>query len=216
MTKNYGKVGWKDNSNKTNNFATLENGSNLVRFISDIYKYFVHKEKYPGDSAKFGRPIKCAIDDCPLCKDGSEAKPKYIGGVLINGQVKFLDMGPGLYNEISGLTYNMKGFEDPQDYYVNIVKNPKGGATGFYKAYPAEKTPLTAKQMAQIETEFNEEELEKFIQPPKPEDILKQIERIKSWISKSNNQENSNDDRNVKESNVKVSEDDYDFTVKRS
>lgn len=218
MVKNYGKVGWKDNANnKADKFAKLENGPNIIRMISDVYKYFVHKNlKFKGDTAKYGRTVKCAIDNCPLCKDGDEAKAKYIGGVLINDEVKFLDMGPGLYNEISGLANNMRGFEEPKDYNINVIKNPKGGVTGFYKAYPADKTPLTAEQMAKIETEFDEDELEKFIQPPNPDDVSKSIEKILSWISKSNASESSHEESSAKETTSKVSDGDYDFVVKRS
>jgi len=217
MSKNYGKVGWNDNTNKkTNKFVTLENGANTVRMISDVYKYFIHKVKFKGDSAKWGRTIKCAVDNCPLCKENNEAKAKYIAGVLVGNEVKFLDMGPGLYNEISGLANNMPGYEEPKDYNINIVRNPKGGATGFYKAYPADKTTLTAEQIAAIETDFDEEELEKFIQPPEPEEVNKSIERIAAWISKSKEPESSDDGDNAPTKESTVSDGDYDFVVKRS
>lgn len=209
MGKQYGKVGWDDN-NKTNKFLSLNNGGNKVRLVSDVYKYLTHKVKFDGDKNKYGRTIKCALNDCPLCKEGELIKPKYIAAVLHDDDVKILDMGTLLYNKIKGIKNHMEGYDDPRDYNINVVREPDGGPQNFYQAYPAEKKPLTAEQMAIVESKFDETELENYCEPPSPEEVLMSIKKIKSYLDNSNS--TSDEEQTQK---VSTGDDDYEFVVKK-
>lgn len=210
MTKNYGKVGWNDGGS-SNRFATLTNGDNEVRMVSSAYKYFTHKVKFDGDTNKYGRNIKCAVNGCPLCKRGEDVKTKYIAAVLMGNEIKLLDMGTLLYNKIKGIKTHMKGYDDPKDYFINIVRDPKGGAQNFYQAYPGEKVPFTAEQMVVIENDFDESELEEFCQPLSPDSVGESVEKIKAWIKRNGGAEAEAEAAPKK--SRKVKDDDYEFTV---
>lgn len=215
MAKQYGKVGWDDESQKRGRFLKLIKGSNVVRFICDPYKYKVHTIKFEGDTNKFGRKIKCAINDCHLCADGTDTGYKYIVGALVDDKVKFIDMGPGLYSKIKGMKKHISGFENPLEYNINIVVDPDGGAQNYYQAYPMQKTELTANQMAIIEDEFDENELEEYASPPSPEGVIQNMESIKRWLNKDRDAKKGSREKTVKEE-TEVSDDDYNFHVKRN
>jgi hypothetical protein len=219
MSKSYGKVGWDDNSNRNNKFAKLINGSNKVRFVSDAYKYLEHRVKFDGDKLQFGRKIKCAVNDCPLCATANPIKTKYVAAVLMGGEIKILDMSPQLYNRIKAITKNMEGYNDPTEYFVNVIRDPNGGAQNFYQAFPAEKRPLTAEEMSVVEANFDENELEEFIQPPSPEEVKSTIERIHSFVARDterNAEMESSASKAQQVSDGVVNDGDYEFTVKRT
>ena len=80
MALQFGKTSWDakqyqgKSEEKEGRNLILKDGKNLVRIVTSAYCYFVHICTFEGDSQyKFGRKIKCAINDCPLCDD----KKKY-------------------------------------------------------------------------------------------------------------------------------------------
>jgi len=87
----YGKTDWKEKNYNSGNkinykekFLKLSNGKNIVRFLTDPYKYMVHKIKFTGDPNQYGRNIRCSLEDCPLCDgDYPRAKPKYIVPLVV-------------------------------------------------------------------------------------------------------------------------------------
>jgi hypothetical protein len=195
MTAKYGKTNWAQStgtSNKINyseRYLKLLNGKNIVRLVTEPFQFMVHKVKFDGDQNKFGRSIKCALDDCPLCAKDNPAKERYVVALITRktGELKYLEFGGLLYNKIKGITENMEGYADPTTYELNIVRNPSGGVANFYDAFPVGiPKPLTAEDMVLAES-VDEEELEKLVSPLTPDEILASMKRISGWIAKNNN-----------------------------
>lgn len=190
----YGKVAWDDNSqNKSKfnreKFLNLEEGMTTVRVLMDSpYKYLYHKVKFANDTANnFGRNVRCSIDNCPLCeKQEFPQKPKYVVPVVVKktGQFKYLEFGAGLYNGINTLRKNIPGCENVMEYDLNIIKNPKAGATGYYTAVPGVKSPLTADEVEKME-QIDYEWLDDYVKPISSEEVNNTIERISKWLDKN-------------------------------
>ncbi len=227
MVQEYGKTGWDDNNRKrSNKYLKLKDGKNFVRMVTDPYKFFTHKVKFDNDTGKnatYGRTIKCAINNCPLCKDGNPAKTRYIAGVVVNDgdgkyQSKYLEMGTQLFNKIKGISENMPGREDPTTYEVNIVRDPAGGPQAFYDAFPGDQKPLMPEQIAAAE-EIDLEDLQSLCKPPTPEEILSSIDRIANWIANSQGDTPAKTEVRIAtgttETNETVGDEDFSFKVNK-
>ena len=91
-TNKYGMTSWDDPApvsgnkpNRKDSWIKLKNGSNVIRCITDPYRYITHNFKEEGDSG-IGEKINCSKPlhgTCPICsKPGKENAPKmrwYLG-----------------------------------------------------------------------------------------------------------------------------------------
>ena len=218
MTTQYGKTDWNQSSGKVNNYLKLLNGKNLVRLLTAPYVFMIHKVKFDGDDNNYGRTIKCALTDCPLCAKDNPAKKRYIVALITRktGELKYLEFGELLYNKIKDITENMDGFGDPMSYELNIARNPSGGATNFYAAFPVGvPKPLSAEDIALAET-IDEAYLDKLVAPPSAEEVKESMKRITSWIAKKNNtaEAPAQEETETEENNSET--DDGDFTFKKN
>ena len=189
----YGQVGWDDNNSKFDKekFLKLEEGMTTVRMLMEKpYKYLYHKVKFPNDKNNYGRNVRCATDNCPLCAEKDQQQSKYIVAVCVKkagqpGQFKYLEFGPGLYNNINTLRKNIPGCADVMEYDLNIIKNSNGGPANFYTAVPGQKSALSADEIEMIDSKIDSEWLENYVKPISPTDVNKTIERISNWLDKS-------------------------------
>ena len=249
----YGKTEWVDNSRSNSNkidykekFIKLTDGKRkvmtLVRVVSSLYNYTTHKVFFPGDvgnSATYGRNIRCAGNDCPLCAEGSAAKEQYYMAVIVRktNELKYVDAKWALKTAILKIKDSPMFEEEetpvkPTECDVKIVADPAQGPTGFYTVHPANKKPLSAQDLQLMDTVDFDTELENMCKPPSPQEVEASVERIKKWIAKNSTTQTSDVSEEkqpvqrsqrapvvkeeVKEESSEVSDDDFSFrTVKR-
>jgi hypothetical protein len=217
----YGKQGWGQQSNKnTGNkidykekFLKLTDGkkkvSHTIRVVSELYTYLTHQVFFDGDtgnSAIYGRNIRCCENDCPLCAAGNKAKQRFYIAVIVKktNEVKFLDMKWGLKSAIESVKDDPKfeeldGEINPTEVDIKVIVSPESGPSGFYKCFAGDKKPLTAEQIQLVEESNFDEELEKMIVPPTPKEVQESIKRIESWIAKNSNKKEDDSSEEVEE-----------------
>jgi len=192
----YGKVQWGETNYSENKskfdkekFLLLENGITTIRILMEQpLTYMSHKIKFANDTNPYGRNVRCAIDNCPVCEKYKEkeaqAKSKYIVGVYVvkTGEFKWLDFGGQIFNAI-GAIKQIPNFENVMEYDINIIKNPKGGKSGFYQVVPGAPSPLTAVQIEMADN-IDVDYLNGYVEPLSVEEVNNTMERIQKWIDK--------------------------------
>lgn len=224
----FGKVSWDDVGNNSNNtrfdkekFVKLEDGINNIRMISDVYRYFYHKVEFEGDKSPYGRSIRCTTvkEECPICLQGKRASEKFYIAVIErkSNKIKILECGKTIVEGIKALK-QIPGKEDPKLYELVIIKNSKNAAANMYNVIPGADRPLTAEEIQKIE-DFNEDELVNLCQPISADEVVKTIDRIKTWIAKNNGETKPQNKNLLKDddqpSEEKVSDSSFEFNVKR-
>lgn len=187
----FGEISWEDDvpgdrkENSKDLFLRLSEGSNEVRLITRPYQYLVHKiKKDPNNPKDYGTKVSCSAihGSCPLCSEGSAAKPRWLLGVIERktGTYKILDVGYAVFQQIRKLAKNPK-WGDPTKYDVDILVDTHGGATGYYTVQPLSKEALTAKDQ---ETRDNAdlEDLKRRVAPPTADIVLKRVEKIRGTV----------------------------------
>ena len=197
----YGQVDWDNNTSQDSNkarynkdtFLKLENGMTTVRFLMDKpYMYAFHKVEFENDTNQFGRNVRCATDNCPLCAKATTKKEqqqfKYIVGVIVRktGEFKYFEFGSQIYNAINVIRKNIKGMENVMEYDINIIKNPKGGQAGFYQVVPGQKAPLTADEVEMVDN-LNKTWFDEYVLPISSDEVNNTVERITKWLEKNKN-----------------------------
>lgn len=199
-----GKVSWSDlefeaKKNKkfvkkdtSQDYLKLVNGHNVVRIVTDPYRYVFHNWK-PGDAksggdwvdpkkaSQYGETIKCSKPhgDCPLCNLKDRPKEKFYIGVLVDNQVKILDAASGIVQKIKLLKDNPK-WGSPLGYDVDIVKNADAEPANIYNVVPdGGPYALTPEQLEIIE-KFDLSKLETMVTPPTPDKVLNRMK----WTAK--------------------------------
>lgn len=246
----YGKTEWADNKYSNSNkidykekFIKLTDGQKkvktLLRIVSPLYTYTTHKVFFPGDSgnsAKFGRNIRCSGNECPLCLEGDRAKQEYYFAAIVrkSNELKYVNAKWSLKTAIMSIKDSpMFSDEDsdikPTDCDIQIVADPSAGATGFYTVHPANKKPLSAQDIQLIESVDFDAELEKMCLPPTGDAVKESIERIKKWILKNSTTQTTEEEKPVQKTqrvsreevkveseSSEVSDEEFNFrTVKR-
>ncbi len=191
MTK-YGETSWDEpvrtgskgsKSYDKEKFITLEEGINVIRIVTNPFKYYVHKVTFEGDDNAYGRNIRCAVDNCPLCAQGLATKEKWVVGAINrkNGEAKFLEIGPQIYQSINTIR-QLPDLNNVKDYDLSIIKNKK--STPVYTVIPAAKTPLSVNDIEKAD-KINLDELNLYVQPIPPEEVTNSMNRIAKWIEKN-------------------------------
>ena len=196
----YGQVGWDNKTTQDSNkprynkdtFLKLENGKTTVRFLMAPYMYAFHKVEFENDTNPYGRNVRCAIENCPLCAKATTKKEqqqfKYIAAVVVKktGEQKYFEFSSQIYNAINVIRANSEGLDNVMEYDLNIIRNPKAGASGFYTVLPGTKSPLTADEVEKVDN-LDMTWFEEYVKPCTPEEVTASIERISSWLEKNKN-----------------------------
>jgi hypothetical protein len=210
--KKYGQVGWDEGNVSTGtDFMNLEQGDNLVRVFTNPYQFIVHWVK---DSSGATKKVKCAVEDCPLCKRGIKAQYRWFLGVIDrkSGEPKLLEISSQVYIGIKNHV-SEPAWGDVKMYDVNIKRGPKGAQPLYTVMGIPDKRPLNADEQALVD-DFNERvEVTKFTQPSTPEEIA---EKLGTSVAPTNapvqyavgTQTVTNDGESVRPT---VSEDDFNF-----
>lgn len=171
----YGQVNWDEsNASVGNDFMNLEQGDNNVRVFTNPYQFIVHWVK---DSSGVNRKIKCAIEDCPLCKKGVKAQYRWYLGVLDRGsdnQPKILEISSQVLIAIKNYISD-KRWGDVKMYDVNIKRNPKGSQPLYAVLPDPNKGPLAAEEKALVKAFLDRVDISKFTQPSSPEEIAEKL-----------------------------------------
>jgi hypothetical protein len=186
----FGEISWEDDvpgdrkENSKDLFLRLTEGSNELRLITRPYQYLVHKYKKDANNPKdFGTKVSCSAihGSCPLCTQGSQAKPRWLLGVIERktGTYKILDVGYAVFQQIRKLAKAPK-WGDPTKYDIDVLVDPHGGATGYYTCQPLSKEPLSAQDQV-LRDNADLEELKRRVSPPTPDAVEKRLEKINSF-----------------------------------
>lgn len=187
----FGEISWNDDlgfsgggekkSAGKDSWLRLEEGSNVVRLLTQPHQYLVHKGiKKDGDKG-FGQKVYCSAihGDCPLCKLGLKASPRWLLGVLDrkSNSYKILDISYQVFSQIRKLARKTEVWGDPTKYDIDIVVDKDGGAAGYYSVQPIPHKPLSAEDQL-IRDKADLEDLKRKVSPPTPEQAQKRLDKI--------------------------------------
>lgn len=191
MTSKIGFVSWDeiDSGNQSAKDKELQydlvDGKNRVRIITKPAQYYVHQWKAPNDIS-FGTKIKCALygkdSKCPLCDQGLTPKKRWVVGIIErkNQSYKLLDIGWGVMKDLMEAIRNEE-YGDLIRYDVTITKNSKAIPADMYKTLPSPSSPLSASDL-ELKQKVDLSEIERKVQHPSYEEVVKQMERRKAWL----------------------------------
>lgn len=188
----FGEVDWNSDlgfnggntEKKTANkdlWLRLEEGSNVVRLVTQPHQYITHKSvKKVGDKG-FGQKVGCSTvhGSCPLCEKGLKAGPRWLLGVIDRktNTFKILDISYQVFSQIRKYARNVAVWGDPQKYDIDIVVDKNGGPTGYYAVQPIPHKPLSAADQ-KIKDDADVEELKRKVTAPSPEIVQKRLDKI--------------------------------------
>lgn len=179
----YGELAsWDDGDvSGPSDFMNLEQGDNKVRIVTNPYQFVVHWVK---DESGKNRKIRCAINDCPLCRQGVDAQTRWYIGVLDykSGRPKILEIGSQIFRGIRGYVNNpdwnetiKKPWGQILAYDVNITRGPKG-TQPLYQVMPSPKMKdITEGETALTEGFLKRVDITKFTQPPTPAEVEEKL-----------------------------------------
>lgn len=188
----FGEINWTDdvdggsdkkNSNNKDLWLRLAEGSNELRLITQPFQYLMHKiKKDPNNPKDFGQKVYCSIihGSCPACDSGSEAKPRWLLGVIDRktGTYKILDISIAVFSSIRKLAKNTARWGDPTKYDVDVVVDKNGGPTGYYSVQPISKEPLSAADQQIKDNDVDLDDLKRRVSPPSPEKVQERMNNI--------------------------------------
>ncbi len=171
----YGQLNSWDDGNVSggNDFMRLEVGSNKVRIFTNPYQYIVHWTK---DSSGANRKVKCAVENCPLCKKGVKAQYRWFLGVLDRktGQPMILEISSQIYSGVKSHVSNPE-WGDVRMYDIDITRGmPKTNPLYTIMASP-NKGQITAEEQAVVKTFLERVDISKFTQPSTPEEVAEKM-----------------------------------------
>lgn len=162
-----------DKSNGKDRFLRLVPGSNVIRVLTEPYQYYQHRYKLDANERGFGHRIPCSAKNgaCAVCAKGDKPKRRWYLGVIDRKTqtYKILDVSLAVLSDIQ--TYSQDSdWGDPIGYDFDIVVNPNGGATGYYKAVAKPAKPLSANDLL-LKEQVDIADLERRCTPPEPSKV---------------------------------------------
>lgn len=180
--QNFGGKGGGSNKDL---FLHLDNGSNIIRVLTNPFGYTVHQNvKKKGDAGK-GQKVPCSATQenggkCVLCEMKHPNKSRWYFGVLDRktGAYKVLDVPYMVFGPIRDLNRPPKKeiWGDPTKYDVDITVN-KANPSAYYTVTPIPHKPLTAPEQ-QIRDTADLEYLKKKSEPYSYETVQKIVDKI--------------------------------------
>lgn len=164
-------------------FMNLAEGDNKIRVLTKPYQFVVH---WVRDVSGKNRKIKCAFNNCPLCKQKIPSQTRWYIGVLDykSGRPKILEIGTSILRGIRGYVNNPdwsdkfdKSWGKIMAYDINITRGPKGSPpASLYQVMPSPKMKdITKKETEMVEEFLSKVNIAKFTQPPTPEEIEEKV-----------------------------------------
>lgn len=171
----YGQVNWDEGTVSTgSDFMNLELGDNNIRVFTNPFQFIVHWVK---DNTGVTRKIKCAVEDCPLCKKGVKAQYRWYLGVLDrdNGDTpKLLEISSQIYIAIKNLVSNKK-WGDVRTYDLTIKRNAPKSNPLYVVSPDPNKGPLSSDEKVIAKAFLEKVDITKFTQPSTPEEIAEKL-----------------------------------------
>jgi len=162
-------------------FMNLIEGDNKVRIVTNPYQFVVH---WARDASGQNRKIRCAIKNCPLCRQGADSQTRWYLGVLDykSGRPKILEIGSQIFRGIRAYVNDPdwnETFKKPWGnilaYDVNITRGPKG-TQPLYQVKPSPKMKdITEEETSLVEGFLNKIDISKFTQPSTPEEVAEKM-----------------------------------------
>ena len=170
----FGEVGsWDDvEVGGGSDFMQLKEGQNRVRVISKPYQFTVH---WATDVTGSNRKVKCALQDCPLCKQGVKAQTRWYIGVIdrVDNKAKILEISAQIMKGLKN-TAGDPDWGDPRKYDVNIQRGPKG-AQPLYTVLPKPKVQVSDEDKVAIASFQDNTDLSKLCIPSTPGEVMKTL-----------------------------------------
>lgn len=182
VVQKFGQTNWEENTDagkqganqKRDEFMRLQDGSNIVRIVTQPHQYYAHKYKEEGDTG-FGDKIMCSFPAhkaCPLCEKKDRPKRRWFVGMIDRKTqtYKILDIGYTVYQTIQNYN-NEEEYGNPSNYDLDIKVNRQGGATGYYNVLAKIPKPLSEADLKLIEA-IDKESLVRRCAPPTYEQVV--------------------------------------------
>jgi len=189
----YGLTDWDEPSAGQNKFSDeeripflkLKDGKNIMRIIAGPYRYNHIKFKLNKDDKGFGERINCSwpLEDDPGVKAGFSPKHRYMVGVISReedeNRVRIYDMSVLVYQHLQQLKDDVE-WGNPTEFDINVRKNSKAPAAGYYTVLPRNKAPLSEADVALRDSVMEQltAQLARLTTPVKPETVLKRMEAL--------------------------------------
>lgn len=175
------ETGKPGGNQKRDEFMRLQDGSNVVRIVTQPHQYYSHKFKEPGDPG-FGDKIGCSMPthkSCPVCAQKDRPKRRWFVGVIDRKTqtYKILDISYTVYQGIQNYN-NTADYGNPSNYDIDIKVNRQGGATGYYGVIAMIPRPLSDNDIKTIAT-IDKESIVRRCAPPTPEKVLERWNSIR-------------------------------------
>jgi len=174
----YGQLAsWDDADVSTpSDFMDLKEGDNVVRVITERpYQFVIHWVK---DATGTNRKVRCAMDDCPLCRKGNKAQARWYLGVIDRrtNQAKILEISSQVYMGIKNYVADPE-WGDVRRYDLNIKRAAKG-TQPLYSVVVKPPVPLSERDKEMKASFLERVDINKFTQPSTPEEILEKIGEV--------------------------------------
>jgi hypothetical protein len=179
----YGQLAsWDDGDvSGPNDFMNLVEGNNNVRVVTNPYQFIVHWTK---DTSGSNRKIRCAIDNCPLCRSGVKSQTRWYVGVIerVNGQVKLLEIGSQIYKGIKDYIKSEEwgdmfkhSWGEIMAYDINIKRGPKGTQPLYTVMGSPKMKDISTEEASVVEGFLERVDISKFTQPSTPEEVAEKM-----------------------------------------
>lgn len=171
-TKQIGSIGWEDGDLGNGSFMKLEEGSNVVRILTNPYQFYTH---WTQDESGQQKNVRCSTENCPVCERGERAKARWYVGVLNRktGKPMVLEMGIQIFKAIKGLKAK-KAWGDPRTFDADIERFPKGSQP-LYQVTPEAKAPLSKEEIAIVKQFIEDTDFEALTEPATPQKIREDL-----------------------------------------
>jgi len=174
----YGELeSWDDVDVKSgSDYMKLEQGSNVVRIVTQPYQFSVCWVKDPQDVS---RKVRSAlVPSCPLVKRGEKLQKRWYVGVIErrSGTPKVLEVSSQIMAGLKDLA-NDSDWGNPKGYDVDIKRgNP--GSQPLYRVIAKPKKPLTDAEVALVKAFIENTDFAKMTKPPTPEEVAERLVAI--------------------------------------
>jgi len=204
----YGELSnWDDAEiSTTNDFMNLAEGNNKVRIFTKPFQFIVHWYK---DVSGANRKIKCAVNNCPLCKKGVKVQVRWYIGVIDRScaQAKILEISSQIFKGIREYN-NDPDWGDVTKYDITIKRGAKGSQPLYSVIGTPNKKNLNPDERSLVETFLKRVNISKYTQPPTPEEIE---EKLGGEYTTTSSTGGKNPDMSFPDTKPTISEDDFNF-----
>jgi hypothetical protein len=205
MSNTHGKTSWDQTGNtfdktKGTEFMRLNEGSNILRIVSNPYQYWVHTlENVNGKAFVKQQCSKSPTEKrCPFCEMGNKSRKRYYLGVIDKklGMYKILDLSNGVSGDIVSLTGDLD-WGPPENgvfgYDLDFINKRSNPPASRISIVPKPKKPLTADEIVLAE-KVDLEELDRRSTPPTYEKALERFNSLNIETEPGNGNSASTDE----------------------